>query len=124
MQFFEVVERLSVRLNVPELVPGPCGICAVRLDDLVVTFRHDPAARAFSVSSPLGVVNAWEEEPMRALLAERGHAPMRISCGADGRVEASQRFSLPELSFDAFYRALERFVNEADHWRARVRRGF
>lgn len=119
MLFSELVAQLSRQLSLPNLAPGDTGACAIRFDDLVVHFQNVPAARAFDVSCPLGRVAPRDKPAMQRLLEGReGAGPY---CSEAGQVFMRRRFYLQAMSFPNFFKALERFINDADHWRDRLR---
>lgn len=119
MQFDEVILQLSRQLNLPTLVPGPSGTCALRFDDIVVTFTHVPTDHAFDLSARIGRVDL--REPAVALALQDGReSTSALQWDDSGEVRMRQRFWLAALSFPHFFRAMERFVNQADHWRARL----
>lgn len=120
MQFFELVAHLGRQLGLPSLVAGPDGACAIRLDDLVIRFQHVPQARAVDLTCPLGRASARDLPRVRELLAGR-EAPGPF-CSEAGQIQMRQRFFLQAMAFPNFFKALERFTNDADHWRDRLRR--
>lgn len=126
MQFFEVIEYLSAQLQLPQLVPRPNGTCAVRLDNVIVHFSHDPLARCFDIRTDIGRADTGDAALMKALLAANrfgdGGAGV-LACDAMGHTVLRQRFSLQELSLHLFYTALARFVSHAEHWQERLAAG-
>ncbi len=120
MQFFELVAHLSRQLGLPYLVASPDGSCAIRLDDLVIPLQHVPQARAVDLTSPLGRVSPRDLPRMQQLLD--GREPPGPFCNDVGQVQMRQRFFLQAMAFPNFFKALERFTNDADHWRDRLRR--
>lgn len=120
MLFSDLVAQLGRQLNLPHLVVSHNDDCAIRLDDLVVHLQNVPQARAFDLSCTLGRAAARDIGAMRGLLQGReGAGPY---CDEAGRVFMRQRFFLQAMSFPNFFKALERFINDADHWRDRLRR--
>lgn len=120
MQFHELVAHLSRQFRLPSLVASPEGSCAIRLDDLVIRFQHMPQARAVDLSCPLGRVSPKDLPGMQQLL--EGREPPGPYCNDVGQVHMRQRFFLQAMAFPNFFKALERFTNDADHWRGRLRR--
>lgn len=120
MQFFEVIELLGLQLRLPQLVPGRNGVCAIRVDGMVFTFTHDPLALSFEVSTPLGYANLNDPATCQWLEAGRSAEGPRLRWDASGHTSLHQRFSLPALSFPFFFRALERFISEAEQRRTRL----
>lgn len=117
MQFFEVVEFLAVQLNLPQLVPGPQGSCALRFDGVVVCLHHDPVAQSFEIRSDLGRLQPGDDARRAELLAANGEPQASIlGCDAGGHASLRQRFALAELSLPRFFRSLERFVDRSEHW--------
>ena len=120
MLFPDLVAQLGRQLNLPHLVVSHNDDCAIRLDDLVVQFQNMPQVRGFDLSCTLGRVAARDQGAMRRLLEGReGAGPY---CDEAGRVFMRQRFFLQAMSFPSFFKALERFINDADHWRDRLHR--
>jgi hypothetical protein len=120
MQYFELIELLSLQLRLPQLVPNPSGVCAIRVDGMVFTFTHDALARSFEVSVPLGYANLHDPAKLQAMEAAGSADAARLRWDASGHTSLHQRFSLPALSFPHFFRALERFINQAEQWRQRI----
>lgn len=120
MQFFEVIELLSLQLRLPQLVPGPNGVCAIRVDGMVFTFTHEPLARSFEVSVPVGYANLHDPATCQWLEAGRCAEGARLRWDATGHTSLYQRFSLPALSFPHFFRALERLITRAEQWPGRL----
>lgn len=127
MQFFEVIEYLSAQLQLPQFVPRPDGTCALRLDDVVVHFTHDPVARCFDIRTDVGHADTADAALMKALLAANrfgdGSGASILACDAMGQVVLRQRFSLQDLSPHRFCTALARFVSYAEHWQERLAAG-
>lgn len=120
MQFFEVIECLAVQLRLPQLVPGTQGVCALRIDAMVFTFAHEPMARAFEVSTPLGHADLQDPMTVQWLQAGAQAEAIRLRWDHTGLTTQFQRFSLPHLSFPPFFRALEHFINQAERTRRRL----
>lgn len=120
MQFFELVAHLSRQLRLPSLVASPDGSCAIRLDDLVIRFQHMPQAHAVDLTIPLGRVSPKDLPRMQHLL--EGRESPGPFCNDVGQVQMRQRFFLQAMAFPNFFKAMERFTNDADHWRDRLRR--
>lgn len=117
MEFPELIRLLSRQFSLPGLSAGQGGRCAVRFDDIVVHFSHVPEARAFDLSTALGRIDAADPRALQTLRSVRegnGH----LHWNEAGAVWMAQRFFLQAMAFPNFVRALERFINQADHCRA------
>ncbi|MEJ7931219.1 type III secretion system chaperone [Ramlibacter sp. AN1015] len=119
MQFNVLIRQLAERLKLPALVVGPDGRCAIRFDDVVVRFSHAPAADAFDLSARIGAVDLGDPEVVDALEALR-ESSAAACWDSSGQVSLRQRFWLAALSLPHFVRALERFVDQTEHWRRRL----
>jgi hypothetical protein len=87
---------------------------------MVFTFTHDPPARSFEVSTPLGQVDLGDPGTRQWLDAGHAGETIRLRWNTGGQVTQYQRFSLPALSFPHFFRALEHFINQAERVRLRL----
>jgi hypothetical protein len=119
MEFPDLIRQLGRHLRLPSLAVGPGGSCAVRFDDIVVSFTTVPAAGAFDLSARIGRVNLLDPDIAEALEEGRQNVSA-LHWDKAGDVMLRQRFWLAALSFMDFFRAMERFVNRVDHWRQRL----
>lgn len=119
MQFFELIERVGIQLHLPDLIPNPNGVCAIRVDGMVITFRHEPAMCAFTLSTRVGRVDLGDASTLASLAAADLGGPT-LEWNLAGEVTLRQRFFLPALEFRLFFRALQRFVDQAEAWGRRL----
>ncbi|TFZ01145.1 type III secretion system chaperone [Ramlibacter rhizophilus] len=120
MEFTELIDQLSQQLNLQGLQPGPGGRCAVRFDDVVVQFAAVPSANAVDLSAQVGVVDLREPQVMQLLQSTRDNS-IALHWNERGEVTVRQRFWLQVLSFPHFFRSLNLFITQAEHWRVRLK---
>ena len=119
MQFLDFMNRFAVELALPGLVPDASGACAVRLDEMTISFYPD-AHDVFTAMCPLGRVDAGDLATQDALLAGNffadGVGGSVLSLAWDGRAYLTQRFESAALDAPAFLAAMQRFSNQAKAW--------
>lgn len=119
MQFQDFMNRLAVELALPGLAPNASGACALRLDDMTISFYPD-GHDVFTAMCRLGQVDASDLATQEALLAGNffadGVGGSALSLAWDGRAYLTQRFESAFLDAPAFLAAMQRFSNQAEAW--------
>ena len=116
MNYPELMSELARRLQLSTAAPGASGHCALRFDDVVVHFTHVPGAKALDLYAALGHVDLRDPAAQESLRLAREHTSL-LHCEPTGELSLRQRFHLQAMAFPPFFKALERFINLADHWR-------
>ncbi len=121
MQYTELMSELASRLQLSGL--SPLGErCALRFDDVVVHFTHQPTLRAVDLYAPLGHADMGRPGMLDALGQVREHTSL-FHWDEHGALSLRQRFHLQAMVFPPFFKAIERFINLADHWRQQFATG-
>lgn len=124
MEFPQIVRALAEELRLTDLIVDEDGACAVRFDDVTVSFHPDEDGAAFTASAILGTVACDDATILGKLLAANlyGDGSGESTFGVDdsGKAWLVRRFSCANLTFATFLQELEGFVNHSESWQQRL----
>jgi hypothetical protein len=114
----DLVQRLSLDLQLPDLMLPASGVRAFTLDSVTVTINLHRSSDAFTVRSLVAQLTDSDlvVKAQRLLAANLVTGPCYFSVDSNGAVYATQYFRLATLSYGRFIQSLERFIDVVERW--------
>lgn len=125
MDFSEVTQAMATRCGLASLPMAPDGACALRFDEVTVTFRPAADGSAFVMQSTLGATDGEDPLLLGEMLAANfettGLAHGTLCLDAARSAYLLRNFAMSGLELQDVFEALPLFVGNARHWQARLR---
>lgn len=126
MEYVELMGRLGESLGIDGLAPDAGGYCNISVDDTVVTFIERPGRGLLEIVAricDLPAENAGQVLKVLMAAMAPGDAAEDFSFFIDELDEGlylRRTETLAELDVEGVRRALEKFANALDDWRAAI----